>query len=1143
MFSHLPSFVTLCLLIVTLNSAVASKVGSIALVHPLSQQFPPVARVKQAYSFTFSASTFNAASGSFPLSYTAFNLPSWVSFSGTTRTFVGLPTEADVGSREVTITATTPDGQSSMTDHITLVVSDKSGQIILSNPLADQLISSDSAITSAYPYPVNSPLYPGVRVPPNWSFSLGFLPSTFTAPTRVFYSANLVDGSPLPDWLYFNNQTVTFDGVTPPAASGTIYDIVLSGSDVWGSADIHQTFKVVIAAHDLQIVRQPTLNMTIGYPTDVSIKGAVYDSLTVDGKANVKTDDASFTIDTSSASWLTYTAANMSLSGIAPSGQSAVALPIAVSDNYGDTLQTNLAINFFPSLFTSNHPDTTLLTVGHPFTIPLGQYLSNATTNANNLTVSYNPKAASDWFKYSVDDKTLTGTPPDDTDYDSVTVNFRAQDLVTNAWSRSTLTLTLMSSNGTTPIAHTRPHMHHGLSKGATIAIALICSLVGIIALVFLLITLCRRRGQQRGTRQPRSIEDGRSDQEEAKWSYEAAETPAMEYTEKMGGDPATAQMLIGVMGTGGMASSSDTTVVNSTPTPMPQHHSGITNATSVSTTTRVMKKSFLSNPFASKKNGKTIPKISNPIIMPSLSNAAFQAQLAAAVDSAGIVNRTGTAHSARSGTSVSVTDDDLDGDDFTASGSEVDRSRAGSKASQRSDHTRRTTITEDSQFAGSIQSSRASWESEPPFVWTSAETPRSSGSGSDVSASRRGGGGGQSTNGTPSEVTHETTGSGTTFSSMKVLDPNAPVQRADFRLVPSTSSSSRSQSQSRAPTPPHLMNSSSEDSHGEISIDNIHFPTDSDIAHTESSYTAGDDAIITTASRVDARRTLDSPAAASLASSHTERGGAPSPVMTTHSRLVSFGQQRKVEVEQTGSGRGSISHSAVIEVGSVGLGINNGSRNTTNRSLSPSPPPDSPLPQPPRAAYARGVVPATRHRAAPSPPSRSATPPSSLPSLPALPTLPSTTSASAKPYNRITKNTNNTNNASSSAGGGGGSGTRQQSPLASAQRILLGVSEPFHFYPPLSITPSTSTSSTSSSVSVSRGGRVTQKEGAVYLALLETKEKELIELPDWLHFEDGELWGVPTEEDRGQVDLRIVERRGGNERVVGRFALEVVGR
>ena len=66
------------------------------------------------------------------------------------------------------------------------------------------------------------------------------------------------------------------------------------------------------------------------------------------------------------------------------------------------------------------------------------------------------------------------------------------------------------------------------------------------------------------------------------------------------------------------------------------------------------------------------------------------------------------------------------------------------------------------------------------------------------------------------------------------------------------------------------------------------------------------------------------------------------------------------------------------------------------------------------------------------------------------------------------------------------------------------------------------------------------------YIAMVENKDgskvggEESGELPGWLHFEDMELWGVPGEGDRGIWDVRILERRSGVEKVVGRFALEV---
>ncbi|OCF79143.1 hypothetical protein I204_01090 [Kwoniella mangroviensis CBS 8886] len=1115
----------LALLLFLPSLILAASIGGLSISHPLSQQFPPVARVDQPFQWTFSDDTFSPSSS---LTYTAFNLPPWLSFTGSTRTFQGNPTSDDIGNRLVQITATTKDGQSTISDHINLSVSDHSGNLTLGRSIEDQLNSPDStSITSTYPYGQSSIYYPGVRVPPNWSFSLGFTPSTFLAPTRVYYSASLKDGSPLPTWLIFNNQTVTFDGITVPSADTTreVYEVILSGSDVYGYSDIQQSFTIVISAHEFVALGPMVVNMTTGYANDISLKGLLKSGLSIDGQDEINISDlTSATLDTSSLVWPTYSSGNLSISGNPPSNQQNVELPLNIVDKYGDTLNTTLKMVFYPSLFASDKiQEPQILEIGKSNVVTLAQYLKNSTTSTSNInmTASFDPKEASSWLSLSTDQKTLLANPTEDTDYDSVTVALRAQDLSTNAYSKSILTLSLMSNNST--LTHQHPHTHsHGLAKGTKVAIAIVCSLVGILLLLFVLVQLRRRRTSARTREMGLDRYRSPTIEEEGKWSYEAAETPALEYVEKMGGDPATTQMLVLGRIDGG---SSETVVATGGEHGMVPH---LRMGSNTSTGSKI-KKSFLTNPFFGKSSkSKMIPKISNPIIMPSLSNAAFQAQLAAAVDKAGIVNRDRSSTYSHSASES--------GGEFTAtpsyiSGSQIDRSQNSSKLSQRSDVSldRSTVLTQDSdsRFGGhssgsrtvqsQTQSSRASWESEPPFVWTTGDTPGPDGDGSIRSSSNR-----------SSSGTHHST------MTTMTIDPNAPTQRADFKVnktnIPISSSSKSTSTSSgvssmskkilkremmerdraRAGSPIGSINSENEG----ISIDNIHFPTDSDLAHTETSSLSGDydpnnGVIIQTASRIDARRTLDSPATESLASSrgsgnHTERG--VSPVMTTHSRLVSFGKQKKVEVvsehDNGGNNRHSMSHQAVIEAASttnsIGLGIGMGIQSQA-----------SPIPLPPTKAI-------TVTRTTP-------TPPSSLPSLPALPTLPSSTSTASKGSQKKAK--------------------ARPTITASPQRILLGVSEPFHFYPPLSITPSNSNSSNQSSSTTGEGQ-------AEYLAFVEKRLPslkkgssiiiKLTELPDWLHFEDGELWGVPRQQDRGEVDVRIVERKGGDDRVVGRFSLEV---
>jgi hypothetical protein len=111
----------------------------------------------------------------------------------------------------------------------------------------------------------------------------------------------------------------------------------------------------------------------------------------------------------------------------------------------------------------------------------------------------------------------------------------------------------------------------------------------------------------------------------------------------------------------------------------------------------------------------------------------------------------------------------------------------------------------------------------------------------------------------------------------------------------------------------------------------------------------------------------------------------------------------------------------------------------------------------------------------------------------------------------------------------------------------LLGVNEPFHFYPPLLLASPTGLSSTTAytlgTTYTSSDGKPITPEGARYEVYEEKRIGEVVQLesmPEWLHWEDMELWGVPGQEVKGRWDIRVVEIKEGVERVVGRFALEV---
>src|ERR1700692_2595497 len=94
-------------------------VGAIPTVtYPINSQVPPVARLSEYFSYTFSISTF---SSDLPITYTLSDAPSWLSLDDGTRTFTGTPTRNDVGSNTVTAFS------------VELVASDESGSVSLNS--------------------------------------------------------------------------------------------------------------------------------------------------------------------------------------------------------------------------------------------------------------------------------------------------------------------------------------------------------------------------------------------------------------------------------------------------------------------------------------------------------------------------------------------------------------------------------------------------------------------------------------------------------------------------------------------------------------------------------------------------------------------------------------------------------------------------------------------------------------------------------------------------------------------------------------------------------------------------------------------------------------------------------------------------
>jgi len=178
---------------------------------PFNSQVPPVARIGEPFSYSFSSSTFHSG---FPLSYTLSTAPKWLSLDSDTRTLSGTPSVTDAGKDTVAgvdIEITASDQSGSVTLNATLVIS-KNPAPDVHIPLISQL-SSFGAFSSA---PST------LLVHPSTEFKFNFHPGTFSTgdgKPNLLYYAITTDNTPLPAWISFDNTTLSFSGRTPDYSS------------------------------------------------------------------------------------------------------------------------------------------------------------------------------------------------------------------------------------------------------------------------------------------------------------------------------------------------------------------------------------------------------------------------------------------------------------------------------------------------------------------------------------------------------------------------------------------------------------------------------------------------------------------------------------------------------------------------------------------------------------------------------------------------------------------------------------------------------------------------------------------------------------------------------------------------------------
>ncbi|KAG8746094.1 hypothetical protein FRC10_006197 [Ceratobasidium sp. 414] len=455
---------------------------------PLSKQHPLIARVDRPYSWSLSPLTFDDLDTA---SISIRDAPDWLGYDNATSTFRGRPTAEDIG-----ITTVYVRNKLGTSDCFLLCVTDLPSPIV-NIPLASQLVPGNPSISSGFTFPAPGV---GVRVPPKWSFSIGFDGYTFTTPDErnIFYDAALDNGLPLPRWVVFNNRTLTFDGVAPPENRAASLSIILHGSDRWGFGAIYQQFDLVVGprTHLLGIDGTgglETVNVTGGAPFTHSIQ--TFGGLVIDGVQVVSANVSRVEVNVSSVPWVTFDNTTRVLSGFPPTsaiGQPPYVLPVSITSDYNETVSTNLSIVAFPSYFTASRILPLVVTPGAFLTFSVQDYFSHARSAPATIAPQFVPRAASSWLSYNNANHTLNGFVPRSTTYNEVNITFYATDLETHAVSAVSMLLSIASNETSGPETWSHSHgANHSVQ--AKTAIIVTFSIIGGAVLLCCLLALCRR--------------------------------------------------------------------------------------------------------------------------------------------------------------------------------------------------------------------------------------------------------------------------------------------------------------------------------------------------------------------------------------------------------------------------------------------------------------------------------------------------------------------------------------------------------------------------------------------------------------------------------------------------------------------------
>ncbi|GKT50396.1 axial budding pattern protein 2 [Colletotrichum spaethianum] len=353
----------------------------------------------------------------------------------------------------------------------------------LNIPLSEQIqrfgdTSSPSAIAA---YPASD-------------FSFSFAKDTFSyAGDGLSYYATSANNSPLPSWIKFDTNSLTFTGKTPPFESllqpPQKFDFSFSGSDIVGFAAVSVVFSIVVGVHRLT-TDTPIIRLNATRRTEVSYT-ALASSIRSDGNA-IAPADLDLTIS-ELPSWLSVDNTTLKIQGNAPDDAQSSNSTLTLRDAYASTLDILLSITVITQIFRN----TSLAfeaTPGEEFSFDIEPYLWTPSD------IELEVDTPESWVM--LEGLVLSGTPPKTGSPSNIEIIVKATSKSSQESETATAALKLLSVPATTSTAPTpsaKPtnpaasdSSKQGLKAGY-IVLAILLPLL-FLAILVLLIICCRRR-------------------------------------------------------------------------------------------------------------------------------------------------------------------------------------------------------------------------------------------------------------------------------------------------------------------------------------------------------------------------------------------------------------------------------------------------------------------------------------------------------------------------------------------------------------------------------------------------------------------------------------------------------------------------